>query len=441
MSFEEVKALCEGQQFDEAIALAAKHLNHKPDDSVMLYMASRAMSEKGMSGLAKPLALQAATLSPKSWEAWNLLGKTQSDVWELEEARESFRLALQLYPTKAAPLANMAMTDYLRGNTDSAVRLARKALEADPECMNTRNNLGMFLLSQGDWSGWKHYECGLGNHYSRRERVYGDEPRWNGEKDKTVIAYGEQGIGDEISFASCIPDLIRDSKKVIIDCDNRLEGLFKRSFPEAEVHGTRFRDVDLTGDYRVAFGSLPKCYRRKDADFTGNPYLIADPERRKQWRVLLDELPGLKVGLAWNAGTSINGQKFRSIDLEDMKPILQTKGVSFVSLEYRDPTKEIEEVSGVAKIHEWGRATRTLDYDDTAALVAELDLVITVGTAVAHLCGGLGKECWVLLQKNPIWRYRGGDTTPWYRSVRFYRQRTDWTYPVHRVAEDLRARL
>src|SRR5690606_3945194 len=114
----------------------------------------------------------------------------------------------------------------------------------------------------------------VGYDRDRRERVYGEEERWDGSKGKVVVAYGEQGIGDEISFASCIPDFVRDCKEAVIECDSRLEGLFKRSFPEAHVYGTRFREIIDWADKhkvegRVSFATLPKFYRNRTEHFPG----------------------------------------------------------------------------------------------------------------------------------------------------------------------------
>lgn len=445
MTFEVVRALAEQKQHDEALGVAAHWLNKHPEDAPMMYMAGRLMLEKGWTAIAKPLCATAAAMSPQSFEAWNLLGNAHVDLWELEEGYEAFRTALQMDHTQASPLLNMAQAMTLRGKPEKAIELGLKALRMkdDPK---GRHNLGMAKLMLRDWSGWELYEQGVGIHDSRKELVYGDEPRWCGHKDQTVVVYGEQGIGDEISFASCIPDLVRDSKKVVIDCDSRLEGLFKRSF-QADVYGTRYRTGDdwpskYEFDGRVAISALPKFYRTKDTEFPGKPYLVADPERRTQWKALLDQLPGKRVGIAWTGGAPITGRKLRSLSLEDLLPILKLP-CSFVSLEYKDPTDEIRaftEKHGI-KIHEWGRATRTQDYDDTAALVAQLDLVITVTTSVVHLAGALGKECWVLTHKNPMWRYGlTGEDMLWYRSVRLFRQKTDWAYPIHRVAEELSKR-
>jgi tetratricopeptide (TPR) repeat protein len=446
VSFEAVKAAMLEEDWEGALKQAGKHLNEFPDDPAMLYMAGRVMLEAHRPGLAKPIYERCVRVNPKAGESWLGYGKALTDLWQLEHAEDAFRMALQLARGKEmkSPLANMGLVKLLRGRPEEAMELCHKALYYQRDDIDVAYNLGTAHLMKREWEiGWKLYETALGVHESRRERIYNDpdEGRWNGDKDKTVVAYGEQGIGDEISFASCLPDLIKDSKKVVIDCDHRLEGLFKRSFPEADVYGTRFRVAEWAQNYkfdgRVAFGSLPKFYRKKEEDFPGTPYLVADPERRTQWKALLEKLPGKKIGLAWNGGLPMNGKVHRSVTLEDLLPILKTDH-SFISLEYRDPTKELEKfhVEHGIKIHEWGRATRTLDYDDTAALIAELDLVICVTTATLHTAGALGVPCWVMVPKNPSWQFPEGEM-PWYRSVRMFRKQASWSGVVHQMREEL----
>jgi len=161
-----------------------------------------------------------------------------------------------------------------------------------------------------------------------------DEPYWDGQPVDTLLLCGEQGIGDEVSFASMIPS-IKGVKNLVIECDHRLEGLFARSFPQAEVYGTRWRPDDrvrfehVTPDAHCLIGSLGQHTRNDDADFDGHPYLVADPERRLQWRALLDTLPGRKVGIAWRGGKHHTHGAMRSLELEQLLPVLQVPGMNW----------------------------------------------------------------------------------------------------------------
>jgi ADP-heptose:LPS heptosyltransferase len=214
------------------------------------------------------------------------------------------------------------------------------------------------------------------------------------------------------------------------------------------VYGTRFKDVIDWADKhevegRIAFGSLPKMYRNKDEDFSGEPYLVADPERRIQWRALLDSLGDKpKIGLSWQGGTVKTGRLRRSVSLESLSPVLRQEA-TFISLQYKNAAEEIEQMEEMygIKVHHWPRAVEAKDYDETAALVAELDMVISVTTAVIHLAGGLGVPCTVLVPKHPMWRYGlTEETMPWYKSVKMIRQKkaADWLDPINEAAYQLR---
>lgn len=295
--------------------------------------------------------------------------------------------------------------------------------------------MSMCNLALGRWD-WENYNLNIGKIKDRKEITYKGEPRWDGTKGKRVVVYGEQGIGDEINFASCIPDLQKDCE-VLIDCDKRLEGLFRRSFG-VPTFGTRYKDEHRWAekeqiDAHVAVGALPQFYRKKDEDFPGTPYLVPNPVMQVQWRALLDSLgPRMKVGIAWNAGRPHTFGERRSIPLETLAPLFELD-CDFISLEYRPP--EGHEKYG---IHHWPWGVECYDYDQTAALVAELDLVISVTTTVHHLAGALGKECWVLVPERSLWQ-QNRDVFPWAKSVKLFRQKGSW--PIQTLVQKLSSRL
>ena len=429
---------------DEAMRIANNYLNDHIGDVGAITIAALCLFDAGRIGMAQALFKQATALKPEMSGLWNNLGLCYQEGADLNEGEACFIKALNRDPDNALAYNNLAQLYVNQAQPVKALNCAEKAIALDPQLPDARYNKGLALLQQGQWKeGWQGYEYNLGSHRARKERVYGHIPRWTGVNDLTLIAYGEQGIGDEISFASCLPDLMKHNQ-VVIECDNRLAGLFARSFP-CPVFGTRF-DTSITWpksfkvDASVAFGSLPKFYRNHDSDFTGEPYLIADPQRRLMYRALLDSLGSkLKVGIAWTGGLKNTGKDRRSMLLYDLLPILR-QDATFISLQYRDAgeIEMIEENHGI-KVHHWPYIVQTKDYDDTAALVAELDLVITVTQAVVHLAGALGKPCWVLTPKAPMWRYGlDKDTMPWYKSVKLYRQKQEWVHVIGQIAHDLR---
>ena len=340
------------------------------------------------------------------------------------------------------------MTHLNKGDFQACIDYANRSLSEDPDATISRTNRGMAYLALGRWrEGWRDYNANIGVEKNRKEIIYGKEPRWDGTKGLRIAVYGEQGIGDEISFASCLPDLIRDSKSVTIECDARLERLFKRSF-DVEARGTRYKKVVPTWrvgrefDARVSIGELPQFYRNKDSDFTGKPYLVPNPQMVVQWRALLDSLGDKpKIGITWTGGLPHTGQKRRSVTLDTYGLLFKSYDADWISLQYKDPeVKEAEEKYGV-KIHDWDWGTRVHDYDATVALISQLDLVISVCTTVVHAAGGLGKECWCLVPQVPMWRYlQHGEWFPWASSVTMYRQKgKEW--PVGILLGKLRDRF
>lgn len=449
---------------DEAFRMVNEYLDENFDDIVGLMAAAHITYEAGKIGLAQALLRRAAALDRDSPEKfprrtatiWNNLGLCYQEGASWEEGEACFFRALKCEPNDALAHNNLAQVYLNTGQPQLALKHTERALAIDPDQASANYNAALANLMLGNWKeGWQKFDAGLQPEGStqwaaRKERVYGPIPRWTGVEGKTIIAYGEQGLGDEISFSSCVPDLMKKNT-VILECDKRLVGLFKRSFG-VETHGTRhdetlywLNDKERRGalrkfDASVALGSLPQFYRNKDMDFPRTPYLVADPQRRLQWRALLDSLgPKMKVGIAWTGGNKNTGKHRRSLDLDDLIPILQ-QDATFVSLQYK-PAPEIEQLerSRGIKINHWPHALHTNDYDDTAALVAELDLVISVTTAVIHLSGALGVPCWVMTPKAPRWFY-GLDSVmlPWYRSIRLYRQHNAWLNTIAEVATDLR---
>lgn len=431
-------------ELDEALRVCTSFMADNFEHVPALTLAAHILIDADRIGLAQPLLKLASKLDPNSSVIWNNLGLCYQEGSDMAEGEACLIKALHRNPSDPYALNNLSQIYVNSAQPDKAINCAERAIEIDPNVSDAHYNRGLAKLQQGKWTeGWPGYDYKLGPNNKRKERVYGRIPRWTGVNGLTVVAYGEQGIGDEISFASCIHDLMKGNK-VIIECDKRLTGLFKRSFG-CDVYGTRMQNginwpAKYDIDASVAFGSLPRYFRNKDSDFDGKPYLIADPERRLQWRSLLASLgPKLKVGIAWTGGLKNTGKQRRSLRICDLMPILR-QDATFISLQYKDcPEIEAVEKEHGIKIHHWPHAMQTKDYDDTAALVAELDLVITVTQAVVHLAGGLGVPCWVLTPAAPMWRYRlEGTTMLWYDSVKLYRQKKEWVHTVSDVAKDLR---
>jgi tetratricopeptide (TPR) repeat protein len=429
-------------------------LNRDPEDMASLMVLAAIESREEAWGASYHLLKQVHARSPHMVEVQNNLGMACASLASsagkdkmLDEAESYLRKACRK-SKRVEILANLALVMIHQGDYVQAEKIAREAIELDPSNAQAREALGYACLHQKKWKeGFGNYEFNLGNKYRKIKARPGRywEP---GDTGLNLYVCEEQGIGDAISYSSVLPDVAKRNK-VTLECDPRLEGLYRRSFPQITVRGSRF-DADtswLEGekfDAHCLAASLCREYRQSDEDFPRTAFLVTDPERRLQWRTLLDTLPGKKVGIAWTGGLDNTFKSRRSFNLEGLLPILKTPGITWVSLQYKNPDREIAELKAKhgIEVKHWARATeKGCDYDETAALVAELDCVISVTTATIHLCGALGKKCYVLVPKRCRWFYqaRPDGSHTWYDSLKLYRQQDKW--PVERLAADLKADL
>ena len=329
--------------------------------------------------------------------------------------------------------------------------LMDQILDAKPADQETRLMRSLSLLKAGRFrDGWLEYEARHNSPTSGGRVFPWVDPRSVGtEGDRRVVLVGEQGLGDQIMFASCIPDLAQDGFGGVLECDRRLVRLFQRSFPTFEVKpATTDEAIKQHAEERgirqwIAMGSLPARRRNTLSDFPEHSgYLRADPEKCAKWRDRLKSVgPGPYVGISWKGGAARTRAQLRSIPLSDWLPLSET-GAQFVSLQYGDVHAEMEGFLGRHKqrIHHWSDAI--IDYDETAALISELDLVISVCTSVVHLAGALGRTVWVLVPSVAEWRYLiRGTRMPWYPTVRMFRQGVGepWTAVIERIVARFRS--
>jgi Tfp pilus assembly protein PilF len=427
---------------DEAHTILNSLLNADPDDAKTLFVMARLHISAGRFGVALHLLRRVTQLAPQRHQGWNDLGMSYSSVQRFKEARDAFLEACKRAPTDSGYVANVAMTYLEQSDYKAALRWAEKALALNPDQRGAMQTRGFASLALGDWrTGWAGYDLALGGKFRKVVRV-ADEPQWDGKHVDTLFVFGEQGLGDEIMMASCVPDAARDVGKLVLECDERLAGLFRRSFPQCDVYGTRrARERSWPAQYKIDAGAgiaqLPKWYRPEPSSCPGTPYLVADPERRLQWRALLDSLGRRpKIGICWSGGKRWTNSVGRAIGLEAFKPLMDALDADFISLQYGKETEAEIRASGLPVRH-WPHAVSTTDYDDTAALVAELDMVVGVHTAVHHLAGALGVPATVLVPSKGLWIWEM-DPMPFYSSARIFRQRTGepWLKTMQRLVSD-----
>jgi tetratricopeptide (TPR) repeat protein len=389
--------------------------------------------------------------------AYNNLGIALCLQGQFDDAVTRFRKAIELNPNFAEAYDNLGNALRNRGILDDAITHHQKALHLNPSFAQAHWNLSLAYLLSGNLNqGWKEYEwrwkakeflkLGCVHHPSKFS-----QPEWDGSslKEKTLFIFTEQGVGDEIMFASCYPDLIDQVKACIVECDKRLIAIFSRSFPravfvervkETDAYASQFPQTDMV----IPIGSLPKFLRTDIASFPRRKfYLIPDEERVQSWHNRLKKLgEGLNVGISWRGGGDPNVKRRRSIMLEQLAKPFSLSGVHFINLQYgdcKDELKEVKEKLGTT-IHDWEDANPLKDLDNFAAQISALDLVISVDNATVHMAGALGKPVWTLLPFVPDWRWMlTREDTLWYPTMRLCRQPSpgDWESVIVKVKNEL----
>lgn len=311
----------------------------------------------------------------------------------------------------------------------------------------------MALLGVGKWEeAWPLYSEIAGRDKSSRKMQYDNEPTWDGAKGKSIVVYDTQGVGDCISFASCIPDLTKDCK-VVLDVRPKLATLFKRSFPEATVYGSfsGLGDGEEKGfgeDWRskhsieasIGIDGVARYYRPSPESCPGTPYLKVSTRKANKWREQFKGFGKPVIGVAWTGGLEHTHAQHRKWTLDELLPIFGAVDAVWVSLQHKDASEEISDFRHrhpEVDLRQYTRATLSDDYDDTAAFVDALDMVVSMQTSVIHLAGAIGKECWCFVNKHSQWRYGPNTQTtlPWYKSVRLFRNIDGW--PIREAAQEL----
>ena len=445
--------LMKQRQLPEAMRMLEEAARLRPDHPHVRHNLAHLRWHRGEYAAAEQALRDVIRLAPEKVDSAVDLGKVLLEAGRVGDALEHMRGVLQRRPDLAMVQVISGYALEMAGEFDQAMACYERALALDPEDVQAHINRANLWILNGDFErGWPEYEWRA--RIAELVTAYARYPiaRWDGSPlaGRSLLVHAEQGLGDEIMHASCIPDAIAQAGHCVIECADRLVPLFSRSFPQATVRAVAKGD---TGewlknvppiDVQIPAGSLPMHLRQKASDFPRErAYLKADPARVAQWRERLAGLqPGLRVGLSWRGGTSLTRNTLRSIPLERLLPLLQQKDVSFVSLQYGDASDEMDRVTrrhGVA-IHHWPEAID--DYEETAALLCALDLTVSVCTAVVHLGGALGRPVWVMAPLRPEARYGvRGDTMPWYASVQMFRQPRvdDWDSVIANVARGVSA--
>ena len=389
----------------------------------------------------------------------------------LEDAALSYRRTLELDPDHSAAHNNLGRISADLGALNEAERHYRRAIELAPANLVARNNLAMVLLASGRYrQAWPYFEdrwvsFKLADGRPAPVPVQAPLPRWSGERvpdtdtqgtptarvpDGHLLVLDEQGYGDSLQFIRYLPLALERFSRVGYVCPPPLRRLYEHSLC-ARWPGLVLLDAlpdDLREwDCHCPLMSLPMAFDTQVATIPAVlPYLHADPARAAQWRARLAALPAPhlpRVGVVWAGGHSgIAVDRLRSLTVAQLAPLLAQRQVRWISLQKADNPGKFADATSKARLTDW--TDELVDFADTAALIDNLDLVISVDTSVAHLAAAMGKPVWLLNRFAGCWRWlRGRDDSPWYPGLRLFTQaqRGKWDDVLARVAAALEQRF
>ena len=376
---------------------------------------------------------RAIELQPGLAEAHEALGGAMADQGLLAEAACSLRQAIALQPGSHAAHDNLATVLLEQGCLDEAIEAFRTAVALQPAAANAHHNLAMALLTRGEMAeGWREYEWRWRMPQFAR-RCFA-QTQWRGEPGdgRTLLIHAEQGFGDTIQFCRYASLAAAAGWRVVLEVQPALVRLLRSlaGVDRVIAQGEALPEFDA----HCSMLSLPLAMGTELATIpSATSYLSADPNETAGWRARLGEAP--RIGLAWAGSAALPTDRRRSLAPERLAPLLAVPGMRFVSLQKTGPAAPAQFglIDVMAEID---------DFAGTAALVAQLDLVIAVDTAIAHLAAALGRPVWLLDRFDSDWRWLADRRdSPWYPTLRRYRQKQpgDWDAVLAEVAQALRA--
>ena len=414
---------------------------------------------------------RALTLDPERADSYADLALIHTDMGNKEAAKEAFARALALKPDSSRTALTLSYFHFKSADVPVAAEWLRRAIELDPSQPLAHLSLGSMLSIMEDWEGalacyersrvlcpcsadttfylgllhlshgnfalgWEEYEQ---REEARRLRKAFSEPQWKGEplEGARIFLHAEQGLGDTLLAVRYVPLVAARGGQVVLAVQQRLHRLLAHTEGARQVITDGGTVSDLK--WQCPLLSLPRAFGTDSNSIPAKvPYIYADPELAEAWR---ERMPAtsLRVGLVWG-GDPKHSQNFRRIiPLEVLAPLTYLEGTTFYSLQMGPPAEQIKQLGERVRLIDLQNEQR--DFADTAAIVANLDLVISIDTSVAHLAGAMGKPVWILLFKSPDWRWLlEREDSPWYPTARLCRQSTlgKWGDVVARVREELR---
>lgn len=412
----------------EAEACLLKSIMLEPDYADAYNNLSLLLMDTGRLAEAEECLVKACELNASSPVYYNNLGLVLEENGRADEAEALFRRAIGLNANYADAQYNLGNLLKHAGKLAAAELCYQQALGARPDFSSARFALSTLYLLAGQFEkGWKSYnELRMHKGCGRKSSA----PCWQGEDltGRSILLFHEQGFGDTIQFVRYAAKVAEMAANTTILVQKPLKGLIAGSFPLLKVYsGEAVKKVHY--DYECALPNLPMLFKAREDTICNLPYLKAATKTVRKWHAALKEADGgarYRVGLVWAGNPKHHNDGKRSIPLEMFSQLLTTANVSWVSLQVGPHSC----AAAGLQLPMLDFSGDIVDFAETAGLIANLDLVISVDSAVAHLAGALGKETWVLLPYAPDWRWQlGREDSPWYSSVRLFRQEKAGAWP------------
>lgn len=430
-------------RFDEALIACQDALRLNPEHAEAYNNLGNALQKLGRVSEAVAAYERALALRPQFAEASSNLSNALLLEGRLDEAVGSCRRALSVNPHYPEAHINLGNALKSQGRFDEARGAYERALAIDPDCVEAHWNRSLVLLLQGEFrEGWQEYEWRWKRRAAEPARASA-RPLWLGQESlhgKTILLWGEQGLGDQIQFARFAEEVSKLGARVILELKQPLMRAFHGVRGVTRLASSREPVGDEEFDYHCPLMSLPLALQSQLAAVPRPVVLRAHTTEIKTWQSRL-AAGTLKIGLAWSGNARHTNDRNRSIPLAMLSTLL-AEDAEWISLQKEVRPTDRATLEALPAIRHFGDTLD--DFVDTAALCENCDLIISVDTSVAHLAASIGRPVWLLLPFVPDWRWLcERDSSPWYPSVRIYRQTQagEWHEILRRLQQDLRAWL
>ncbi len=439
-------ALRESGRLAEAVVSLQQAVRAQPDYAEAYHNLGYVLQEKGDLDEAVESYQAALALKPDFADACQDLGRTLQLQGDLEQAISQYRRAIDIAPDHGKAHYNWACALHELGRDSEAIDKYAEAIRCDPSYVEAHVNRAFVLLINGRYQeGWPEYEWRLQRpDWQAVNGVYPEMPRWDGAvlSDKTILVQAEQGFGDTIQFARYLPLVKARCAKLMVEAQPELHPLLE-TIPAIDELSAKDSGQVPNADCAVHIMSLPGIFGTTIESIPSQfPYLQAPMSRLQKWRKLMPRA-GFRIGITWSGNPAYPGNKERSCLVNQFAALAALPGVRLFSLQKGQAADQLLSIP-VPGLEIVDLGPELQDFADTAAAIMQLDLVVSVDTALVHLAGALGRPVWTLRHHIPYWVWGvNGPGTPWYPSMRVFRQQTPggWDGLFRQVAEELGKQL